>query len=44
MPLEVDHSGNIGCWLIELTYGAFKLDFKSGLNENLGGILGGTRC
>jgi hypothetical protein len=25
-------------------YGAFTLDFKSALNENLGGILGGTQC
>jgi hypothetical protein len=26
------------------TYGAFTLDVKSVLNENLGGILGGTQC
>jgi hypothetical protein len=26
------------------TYGAFTLDFKSVLNENLGGILDGTQC
>jgi hypothetical protein len=26
------------------TYGAFTLDAKSTLNENLGGILGGTQC
>jgi hypothetical protein len=26
------------------TYGAFTLDVKSMLNENLGGILGGTQC
>jgi hypothetical protein len=25
-------------------YGAFTLDVKSVLNENLGGILGGTQC
>jgi hypothetical protein len=25
-------------------YGAFALDVKSMLNENLGGILGGTQC
>ncbi len=25
-------------------YGAFTLDVKSVLNENLGGILGGTHC
>ncbi len=25
-------------------YGAFTLDVKSTLNENLGGILGGTQC
>jgi hypothetical protein len=25
-------------------YGAFTLDDKSELNENLGGILGGTQC
>jgi hypothetical protein len=25
-------------------YGAFTLDVKSMLNENLGGILGGTPC
>ncbi len=25
-------------------YGAFTLDVKSMLNENLGGILGGTKC
>jgi hypothetical protein len=30
---------------LEATYGAFTLDVKSGvLNENLGGILGGTQC
>ncbi len=29
----------------EQTYnGAFTLDVKSVLNENLGGILGGTQC
>ncbi len=26
------------------SYGAFTLDVKSVLNENLGGILGGTQC
>jgi hypothetical protein len=26
------------------TNGAFTLDIKSVLNENLGGILGGTQC
>jgi hypothetical protein len=26
------------------SYGAFSLDVKSVLNENLGGILGGTQC
>jgi hypothetical protein len=26
------------------SYGAFTLDVKSMLNENLGGILGGTHC
>ncbi len=26
------------------TNGAFTLDVKSVLNENLGGILGGTQC
>jgi hypothetical protein len=26
------------------TYGAFTLDVKTVLNENLGGILGGTQC
>jgi hypothetical protein len=26
------------------SYGAFTLDVKSMLNENLGGILGGTNC
>jgi hypothetical protein len=26
------------------TYGASTLDVKSVLNENLGGILGGTQC
>jgi hypothetical protein len=26
------------------TNGAFTLDVKSKLNENLGGILGGTQC
>jgi hypothetical protein len=25
-------------------YGAFTLEVKSVLNENLGGILGGTQC
>jgi hypothetical protein len=44
MHLQVYHSANIRCWLIELTYGAFTLDVKSMLNENLGGILGGTQC
>ncbi len=28
----------------EITYGAFTLDVNSLLNENLGGILGGTQC
>jgi hypothetical protein len=27
-----------------LTYGAFTLDVKLVLNENLGGILGGAQC
>ncbi len=27
-----------------VSYGAFTLDVKSVLNENLGGILGGTQC
>ncbi len=27
-----------------ISYGAFTLDVKSVLNENLGGILGGTQC
>ncbi len=27
-----------------INYGAFTLDVKSLLNENLGGILGGTQC
>jgi hypothetical protein len=26
------------------SYGAFTLDVKAMLNENLGGILGGTQC
>jgi len=29
---------------ISPNYGAFTLDVKSVLNENLGGILGGTQC
>jgi hypothetical protein len=29
---------------MKLTYGAFTLDVKSMLNEDLGGILGGTQC
>ncbi len=28
----------------KVTNGAFTLDIKSLLNENLGGILGGTQC
>jgi hypothetical protein len=28
----------------EISYGAFTLDVNSLLNENLGGILGGTQC
>jgi hypothetical protein len=28
----------------KLAYSAFTLDFKLVLNENLGGILGGTQC
>jgi hypothetical protein len=27
-----------------VNYGAFTLDVKSVLNENIGGILGGTQC
>jgi hypothetical protein len=30
--------------LVYSPYGAFTLDAKSVLNENLGGILGGTQC
>jgi len=32
------------CWLLESSHGAFTLDVKSVLNENLGGILGGMQC
>ncbi len=31
-------------WVYLDTYSAFTLDVKSMLNENLGGILGGTQC
>jgi hypothetical protein len=36
----------MGCLFIigNKFYGAFTLDVKSMLNENLGGILGGTQC
>jgi hypothetical protein len=36
----------MGCLFIigNKSYGAFTLDAKSMLNENLGGILGGTQC
>ncbi len=36
----------MGCLFIigDKSYGAFTLDVKSMLNENLGGILGGTQC
>jgi hypothetical protein len=30
--------------LVLTSYGAFTLDVKSMLNENLDGILGGTQC
>jgi hypothetical protein len=30
--------------IIVIYYGAFTLDVKSTLNENLGGNLGGTQC
>jgi hypothetical protein len=30
--------------LVYSSYGAFTLDVKSVLNENLGDILGGTQC
>jgi hypothetical protein len=30
--------------IVKLTYGAFTLGVKSVLNENLGGILGGSQC
>jgi len=34
-----------GCTPIKVSNGAFTLDVKSVLNENLGGIiLGGTQC
>ncbi len=35
---------SLGILSPNLTYGAFTLDVKSMLNENLGGILGGTQC
>ncbi len=31
-------------WPVATTSGAFTLDVKSVLSENLGGILGGTQC
>jgi len=36
-------NGGLNCFE-ELPYDAFTLDVKSVLNENLGGILGGTQC
>jgi hypothetical protein len=48
--------GNLYIWILFIfvlfclhvvymnSYGAFTLDVKSILNENLGGILGGTQC
>jgi hypothetical protein len=35
---------SIVCWALSPSYGAFTLDVMSVLNENLGGILGGTYC
>ncbi len=32
------------CFKMSYHYGAFTLDVKSVLNENLGGILGGIHC
>jgi hypothetical protein len=47
----VGHNGHFSFWnalpLVEERfhyYGAFTLDVKSVLNENLGGILDGTEC
>jgi hypothetical protein len=40
-------SGQDSFWMgnkITNTYGAFTLDVKSVLNENLGGVLGGMQC
>jgi hypothetical protein len=31
-------------FMVSMYHGAFTLDVKSVLNENLGGILGGTQC
>jgi len=36
-------TGGLNCFK-ELPYDAFTFDVKSMLNENLGGILGGTQC
>jgi hypothetical protein len=51
--LRNTHSGS-KCWVpgfdlgplycMQISYGAFTLDVKSVLNENLGGILGGMQC
>jgi hypothetical protein len=32
------------CFKMSYHYGAFTLDVKSVVNENVGGILGGTHC
>jgi len=38
----IQEKGGLGGCCV--SYGAFTLDVKSVLNENLGGILGGTQC
>jgi hypothetical protein len=46
MLIDALHNPLLKSLLLEqtVTYGAFTLDVKSVLNENLGGILGGTQC
>ncbi len=39
-----DRWWHIHLGMLEDLYDAFTLDVKSVLNENLGGILGGTQC
>jgi hypothetical protein len=40
----IGQSSRISSISSSIYYGAFTLEVKSVLNENLGGILGGTQC